>query len=437
MLLLLPISIYILNTDLSNEKEDDIPKQNDDLDFEPLDGAWYKEEGNAKILFLNGTNYMMGYQHGYFLKKEIGQLYSIIVNVFDSLGCSYDTFMEVWEQMEKNLPNDYIEEMQGISNGSGHSLDKIYLLNTVTSVLNLYHCSGMSAWGEATKNGDLIHFRSADGPANLIDEVSGVALNELHAIFVRNPKDKFRSMSVSFIGDACSLGGFNEKGIAVGEMSCKSDDTTYDAINIAFRMRMILDHADNLDEAIEIMKNKRGCGWNNIISDAVLNKGVVVEQTANIFYVGEWDDPVESKRPFYKIEDVVRRTNFYINPETAKTQRQHYNPRGLLSLFRHLFKNDKYFIQWNHYKTLSKRINLYHGSLDVDKTMIMVREVYSGEGNIVFKYFQNKGEKQAMHQWVANPKTGDFLVSFGSLGKSAHENPVHSFNFYDLIEGKI
>ena len=37
----------------------------------PLDGGWFKEQDEIKILYLNGTNYMMGYQYGYYLGEEI------------------------------------------------------------------------------------------------------------------------------------------------------------------------------------------------------------------------------------------------------------------------------------------------------------------------------------------------------------------------------
>ena len=40
------------------------------------------------------------------------------------------------------------------------------------------------------------------------------------------------------------------------------------------------------------------------------------------------------------------------------------------------------------------------------------------------------------HQWVACPETGDFVVSFAGGDKKAYENPVHYFNFYELLEAE-
>lgn len=416
------------NNDASDANDNETKLSN------PLEGGWLKEQDGVKILYLNGSNYMMGYQYGYYLAENIEQYYRCAINLFKSIGCSYDDFIDVWNAMKDNIPKNYIQEMEGIKNGSNLSWDKIIILNTVPAVVNLYMCSGMSAWGSATKNGEVIHFRSLDASLDFKDDVSGKYFQELQAIVLRNPDYGYRSVSFSLIGDVGSWGGFNEKGIAVGGVSCRTDDTTFAGINIAFRMRMVQDYADSMDDAIKILNSNRDCGWNLFVSDGNMKKGVVIEQTANHVYVGDWNNPVGSNRPFYDIKDVVRRTNFFINPETAKTQRDHYNPCGLLGLFRLLFKHDVYFFEWQHYKTLSKEIKRNHGSLDLYKTMDMVRDVYSGKRNLIFRYFQNRGGKKDIHQWVANPKTGDFLISYASVDKCAHENPVHYFNFYELLE---
>ena len=47
------------------------------------------------------------------------------------------------------------------------------------------------------------------------------------------------------------------------------------------------------------------------LDDGKIGVGYAVEITANFTYVGTWDDPVEDKNPFWAIENVVRRTNFF------------------------------------------------------------------------------------------------------------------------------
>jgi len=430
-LFIMPVLFYSFFIPIDEETTPLISQ--DEIIMDPLDGGWIKEQDDVIILYLNGTNYMMGYQYGHFLHEEIEQFYRCITEYFELIGCSYDDLMYYWEEMKDTIPPEYIEEMKGMMNGSHLPWEHIVILNTVPAVLNLYMCSGMSAWGSATTDGSVLHFRSLDATIHIQDKETGTYMQELQAIVLRNPVEGFRSVSFSLIGDIGSWGGFNEKGIAVGENSCKSEDTTLTGMTIAFRMRMVHDYAETMDDAIEILNQNRDCAWNLFVSDGNTKTGVVIEQTANHVYVGEWDDPVESTRPFYPIEDVVRRTNFFIEPTLAATQRDHYNPRGFRGLFRFLFKNDFYFYEWQHYKTFSQLIKREHGELDLETTMDMVRDVYIGKSNLLFRFFQFLGSKQDIQQWVANPKTGDFLIRYASIENCAHENKVHSFNFYDLL----
>jgi predicted choloylglycine hydrolase len=439
IILIIPICFLLISPiicfyNFSNENIKNEPVRLIENNFDPLDGGWFKEENGVKILHLNGTNFMMGYQYGYFMKNEIEEFSRLVVEFFEKIGCSYERFLEIWNIMEKYTPKYLVEEMKGMSNGSNLPIEDIIIINTAPAVLNIYTCSGLSAWGSATRNGEVIHFRSFDFTLNIKDEETGKYAQEYQAIVVRDPYDGYSSVSFSWIGDVGSWGGFNEKGIAVGEASCKTDDTTYEGISIAFRMRAVLDNASTMEEAVDILNSNKDCGWNVILSDINNKKGVVIEQTASKSYIGSWNNKIESTYPFYKIKEVVRRTNLFINPSLAKTQRQHYNPRGFIGLFRFLFKQDFYFFEWQHYKALSRGIIKYHGSLDLETTMDMVREVYSGETNLIFRYFQKRGGKQDIHQWVANPKTGDFLISFASIEKCAHETTIHSFNLYDLLD---
>jgi len=64
------ISILFPVTNCSQiSRSDSELKSNIDI----LKKGWIKEENDVKVMFLNGTHYEMGYQHGYFLKEEIRQ----------------------------------------------------------------------------------------------------------------------------------------------------------------------------------------------------------------------------------------------------------------------------------------------------------------------------------------------------------------------------
>ena len=75
-------------------------------------------------------------------------------------------------------------------------------------------------------------------------------------------------------------------------------------------------------------------------------------------------------------------------------------------------------------------------NLNNNKHVVILGDTNSGKTNLIFRYLQNKGGKEDIQQWVADPKTGDFLISFASIDKCAHKNPVHSFNFFNLMNSE-
>jgi hypothetical protein len=332
--------------------------------------------------------------------------------------------------------------MQGLADGSGVSFEDIAVSITIS---NTFECSVFSASGPATFNGKLYFARSLDWSGEIIDPVSGEYLNR-HLIFVRTPDDGFASMYPGYIGDIGSLGGINEKGLSAGYSGSRTGDETYNGVLVDLRQKLMLDHASNINEALQIINTNRTFGYNFIIADGKTNQSYVIEQTANISYVGEWNDPVESNYPCYPIDYVLRRTNFFINKTTAKTQRYFYNPRSLLNLIGVILPKHRYNwldsltpCHWIHYKALSNEINEKWGNINLFDTMAIVRDVYNGENNFMFKVntFWWKHFKMgyyASHQWVACPETGDMLVSFGNSEKRAFEQPVHYLNLFDLLE---
>jgi len=292
---------------------------NESTSYDPLDGGWVEEIDGVTILHLSGTNYEMGYQYGYYLKDEIVENIRCANDFCDNHGWPLEKRIDIWNIQEKYLPQVYIDEMIGMADGSGISFDSIAIHNGWLSVFNVMKCLGASLWNTATKDGELLHMRSADGTFGAKDPVTGKFIHENTVLIVRNPDNAHASIYPDFCGNVVSIGGMNEKGVCVSELTITSSDTNFQGINGGFRMRMVLDYADDIYEANEIMNSNRTCGWNFVISDGNFPVGLAIEQSANFEYTGMWCDPVESTEPFWEIRDVVRRNNCYINPLLAKT----------------------------------------------------------------------------------------------------------------------
>ena len=409
----------------------------------PINGGWLEEIDGVKILHLSGSHYDMGYQHGYLLKDEIGKSMRAQLSSFERRGFSYDRLLEIWNIMEIYLPSEYKEELTGMADGSSMTIEDIIVLNTMPAVFNVLvedACCEISIWGNATTDGKLYHVRSLDWSLYINDPETDVPLYENIIIIIRNPDIGYSSLVPDFAGSIGSWNGINEKGIAVGENSCMTYDTTFHGICPWFRMRMVLDYADSYNEAIDILVSNRTCGTNFILSDANIPVGYALDQTANISYVGKWNNPVEGMKPFWKINEVVRRVPQYIDPECANLEnnRFRYDPGGLFGLLLLLQQKSYMFIGWTHYKALSKEIEKRYGNLDLNETMSLLRDEYVGNTDFFMRIIRgfNFGFLHCLCQWVCCPETGDLVISFAGDNKLACYNEVHYFNIFELINSE-
>jgi hypothetical protein len=409
----------------------------------PLDGGWLEEINGVIILHISGSNYEMGYQHGYLLKDEIEESMRAQLSSFERRGFSYNKLLDIWNIMENYLQEEYKEEMQGMADGSGLSIEDICVLSTMPAVFNVLvedACCEISLWGEATSDGSLYHVRSLDWSIYIQDPETGTPLYENIIMIVRNPNIGYASLIPDFAGSIGGWNGINEKGIAIGENSCMTHDSTFHGISPWFRMRMVLDYATSSSEAIDILISNRTCGTNFVISDANQPIGYALDQTANISYVGTWDDPLENIEPFWQIKDVVRRVPQYVNPECAALEedRYRYDPGGLYGLLLLLQLKSYMFIGWTHYKALSKEIEKRYGNLDLNETMSLLRDEYVGNTDIFMKITRdfNLGFLHCLCQWVCSPENGDIVISFARNNTLACYNQVYYFNLFNLINSE-
>jgi hypothetical protein len=404
--------------------------------YNPLNGGWLEERNGVKILHISGSNYEMGYQHGFLLKNEINQNYRAIFNLDN--GEIYSYILNLWKNSIKNyVSNDYINEIKGIANGSENSFEDVVVFSIgFATILFSQDCMEMSAWGPATVDGKLIHMRSYDIPLHCKDPESGRYIQENQIIIVRKPDNGYLSLYPSFAGDVFSKGGINEKGLAISCESSPCSDVTLNATWFSCRILMVLDNASTLDEATNIMTSSRTGSCNYIISDGNIPSSFIIEETANYSYVGTWDDPVESIPPFWEINNVIRRKNFYINPTLASTQRYFYNPRIYFFIDPILNDDCKWFTNWRFYRTLSLEIEYLWGNIDLNNSMDMLRSIYRGKTDFILNIFERLSLNpfSACCQWVAYPESGVIVISFANNSCQAQYNQLHYFNLYELNE---
>jgi predicted choloylglycine hydrolase len=400
-------------------------------------GGWLEERDGIRILHLYGSYYEMGYQHGILLNDEVHVNFRAWMNWAEQKGFTYQKLLDAWLLMQPYIPARYLEEMQGLADATGLSREQIAVLNV--GPYFVVNCGSFAVWGAATLDGTLYHARSHDLSISMKDPDTGAYLVENQFLIVREPDDAYPSLSPSLAGDVTCSDGVNAMGIIPGMLSSWTDDETYEGISVGFRVRIALDDAENLSEAIEILTENKTLGYNFIVSDGKIPEAVAVETTAHHSYVGAWNTSSESVPPFWSIQNVVRRTNLFIDPDMSATQRARYHP-GRFPLVSFVFKlNTMSGISlsaaapYMHYIALSKGIEEQWGKLDLNTTMTMLRDVYTGKTDARFFILQIFQWYQTPYQWVICPQTGDFLVSFASHTTNAYDSEVHLFNMYDLF----
>jgi hypothetical protein len=428
VLLILPNIILVNATTISNEKNQ-------------IGEGWVEKVDDIIILHQKGTYYEMGYQHGYLLKEQIEENKRAVFNFATEKGITYKELLGFWNIMKNYIPQEYLDEMQGLADGSGLDYEELNVMSMIPTKLAIdaYECSGFVAWGPATKDGKVIHCRSFDYPLWMRDPISGKYIQENQAILIREPENGYASWSPIIIG-LYGSGGINENKIGIGSLYSWSKDRSLHGIPLRFRIPMTLDKATNALEAIDLITSNGTMGFNQLVSDAKIPIGYAVEQTKNLTYYGTWDHTIENNAPFWNIDHVLRRTNLFVNPETAATQREMYNPTSIL---RFILGKNEYYPMWKHYQALSRSIEQNWGTLDLPSALSLVRDTYSGRTDLIIFLVQNfglinriatrYGYLQSVNQWVAYPETGDILISFADADKNAWENEIHSYNFYELL----
>lgn len=450
--LTLLIANVLTNTAISIKTE----KETDNLN--KLDGGWIEKINGVNILHISGSNYDMGYQIGTLLVDKIEIVQRIILNMVGKYGYTSSDLSSIYSKMENYIPEIYKQEMQGMADGSGISYDQFCQVLTFDSIFHDISCCGWSAWDTATNDGKLIHANSLDLPIfSMYDEETDTYIHDYQMLIVRNPDDGYASIYPFVPGLMIgNVGGINEKGIAVSSMvSWGFLDMTESGTPHCIRMSMVLDSTDNAEDAIEILNSNKDKGWNFIVSDSNASIGYAVEQTASHSYFGTWDDEGDVNSPWGSIENVVRRTNFFVYPSMAEIQREIYNPQNFLEYFiNNKIKSimgyydsfDKY-ISWNyyipikHYESITTGIDNHWGNIGLNDTISTLRDIYSGKlmdpmTKFLVKDLLNYYKDTGFHQWVACPETGDMLITFAN-GEYSAENEyteIHYFNFYELLD---
>ncbi|HHW09590.1 MAG TPA: BamA/TamA family outer membrane protein [Firmicutes bacterium] len=272
--------------------------------------GYLMERDGIKILHVKGTPMEMGMQHALLLGEEANRLRPYIdpsmqeYKGWEALAWRFREFymdVKLSPTFVRNLPQRYIEEMEGfvyaISGGLDTDIEPV-LIGNVFQELSLMMCTSLAAFGSATVDGGLYHARNLD---------NSMALELVQSAFVAivEPEGRLPYITLSYPANFGIMHAVNSAGIAVSMNYSVSNDATIDGMPFVFMLREIAETAQTLDEALQIIKETpRTVGLNIMVSDAKIPQAVVVEVSANRYAIRPATDGFISATNRYAVDSM-------------------------------------------------------------------------------------------------------------------------------------
>lgn len=251
--------------------------------------GWMAAQDGHAQMYLQGTPYDIGHQHGSLVPDEVRRVANRLVH---GVGLLYsfkkgewfpDAARKLVERQRPFIAPAYFEEMRGLAEGSGVSLDLIQMANIFPE---FFHCSGVAVMGDATVNGELLH-------ARVLDYMVGIGLQDYAMVMAiaRTGVNRFVTVGYSsFIG---SVTGMNEKQVAIGEMGGDGAGD-WDGIPMSLLIRQSLENCNTLEEVERFMRESpRTCEYYYLVSDGKGPSALGIAATPKNFETfgpGDWHE---------------------------------------------------------------------------------------------------------------------------------------------------
>ena len=265
--------------------------------------------------------------------------------------------------------------MQGIADGAEMNVQDIITANFIPE---MFHCSGFALSGSATKDGTLYHGR-------ILDYGTDWKLQDHAVVTVAEPDGLNPFVNITYAGFVGSVTGMNAKQISIGEMGGRGLGH-WDGVPMAFLVRMALEEASTLDEAVaEFRDHPRTCEYYYVIADGKTGQGVGIEATWEKFGVVKMGE-AHPRLP-HAVKDAV-----------------------LLSA-------------GDRYETLANRVQAGFGTFTADTAIRLMDRPVAMKSNLHSVLF----ETATSRFWVANAAPD---------GTPASTQPYHAFQLTELLSHK-
>ncbi len=141
-------------------------------------------------------------------------------------------------------------------------------------------------------------------------------------VFVVHPTGQHAFVNVGWAGFIGVLSGINDAQISVGQIGAKSIDTTLRGEPMVFVLRDVLETAEELDQAAEVVRRApRTVGVNYVFANARARRAIVLETTHRYVRVFEANDQAEHQISYARpMVDAVFRADTAVDPRIRNQQ---------------------------------------------------------------------------------------------------------------------
>lgn len=237
------------------------------ISFSAFGQSTTQKRGAIREISLTGTGYELGLQHGKLLKKEIGELVTLMkANTAKALGKNADLAIKEFSEyarftdaIKKYTPELY-EEVKGIADGSAQQLNDIMVFNLLdefwvyqNNLVN-HHCSGM---GVPARNNQ---------PAYIAQNMDIESYTDGYQVLIRLSRTGTRPEQFILTHPGIiALNGMNEKGIGACMNTLMQLKASVTGLPVAFIVRHILNSTDKNELLNFIQAVPHASGQNYII----------------------------------------------------------------------------------------------------------------------------------------------------------------------------
>ncbi|MBS0605069.1 MAG: hypothetical protein JSS60_08575 [Verrucomicrobia bacterium] len=369
------------------------------------EGTGSLEQRNGQyVLHLKGTPYERGYQHGSLLKEQIQRNISTYIDQPKSpIPGRVEDFSRNISLLMSFVPDHFKQEMKGMSDGSGIPLQKIIVLNLFPE---MFHCSGITVAGSASKNGELYHVR-------VLDYSVGKNLQSTAVLQVVEPDQGSPFLNVSYAGFIGTITGMNLEKIAIGEIGGLGYGS-WAGVPMAFLLRDILQNATSLEEAKAILASTpRTCEYYYVFSDGKTRESIGVYTTASqlkFFAPGEsyaLIAPSQLPQNYGPDGDHDKFVLTGCNIENTPFQTLLFEKGNRLAMLYRLQPSDCLLLTGfphpERYPVLVERVLENYGSIDEKTLMEIVKRPVARESNLHNAIFQ----PSALKVWISHAGPND------------------------------